>query len=261
MQEIMLMNEGSVKTNSGIYKIVNKIDNKYYVGRTAFLDKRWGQHVWSLKSNRHPNRYLQFAWNKYGESAFEFIVIEYLENENSLEAAEQCYLDQFIEDKRNGINHCYNLSESSIGPGPINKGKKRSQETRNLMSASQKGRTAWNKGRKMKLDHEYKSKSRKRKYGRIPSDRKLTTEQRSQISKEFLNRPEVKAKFTAPRKPPITARNILTKEIKTLTSKEWESLFGVRYPRLLKGLASNGWKIEKSLDFADLKASFSPKTR
>ena len=109
------------------------------------------------------------------------------------------------------------------------------------MSDIGKGKPAWNKGIRMKLPDEYKSKSRK-KYQYIPKKR-FTSEQRSKISKEFLNRPEVKAKFIQPRKPLVTAQNTSTGEIKTLGRSEWYKQHRVNYKRLLKQKQSNGWKM------------------
>ena len=45
----------------GIYKIVNKDNGKYYVGRTLNLDKRWYQHKKLLIKNKHFIKYLQLV--------------------------------------------------------------------------------------------------------------------------------------------------------------------------------------------------------
>lgn len=56
---------------SGIYQIVNIINNKRYIGSSVQLYKRKWEHTKQLRSNKHPNSYLQRAWNKYGEPAFQ----------------------------------------------------------------------------------------------------------------------------------------------------------------------------------------------
>ena len=50
----------------GIYKIVNKIDGKYYVGSSKHIYKRWRKHKSLLRHNKHLNDYLQNAFNLYG---------------------------------------------------------------------------------------------------------------------------------------------------------------------------------------------------
>lgn len=59
---------------TGIYKIINKINNKTYIGSSTDIKKRWRDHKWYLKENKHHNPHLQSAWNKYGKENFEFIV-------------------------------------------------------------------------------------------------------------------------------------------------------------------------------------------
>ena len=61
---------------SGIYIILNKINNKYQVGSSVKLNNRNGQHWSLLRCNKHGNPKLQNAWNKYGEENFEFHVVE-----------------------------------------------------------------------------------------------------------------------------------------------------------------------------------------
>ena len=54
---------------SGIYKIVNKVNGKYYVGSSNdVLKTRFYEHKRLLTKNKHFNVKLQNAWNKYGES-------------------------------------------------------------------------------------------------------------------------------------------------------------------------------------------------
>jgi group I intron endonuclease len=56
----------------GIYHIINKENNKGYIGSSKVLEKRFKQHLGKLKRAKHPNRHLQGAWNTYGEDKFEF---------------------------------------------------------------------------------------------------------------------------------------------------------------------------------------------
>jgi len=92
---------------SGIYKIVNKINKKYYVGGSANIKSRWRGHRRALNLKRHHNDYLQHAWNKYGEDEFEFIVIELTKpNHDKLLNVEQKFLDIAKKEK----NKSYNLS-------------------------------------------------------------------------------------------------------------------------------------------------------
>lgn len=59
-----------------LYIILNTISNKFYLGSTENLKVRKAKHFRDLKNGKHHSVILQRAWNKYGESAFEFIIIE-----------------------------------------------------------------------------------------------------------------------------------------------------------------------------------------
>ncbi|TXG78739.1 hypothetical protein E6Q11_00375 [Candidatus Dojkabacteria bacterium] len=61
---------------SGIYQIINTVSNKSYVGLSVNIEKRKCKHLHLLRNNRHPNIFLQNAWNKYGELNFLFKVLE-----------------------------------------------------------------------------------------------------------------------------------------------------------------------------------------
>lgn len=60
----------------GIYCIENKINNKKYIGQSEDIYKRFYIHKTVLNKGNHCNRYLQSAWKKYGESNFEFRILE-----------------------------------------------------------------------------------------------------------------------------------------------------------------------------------------
>lgn len=77
---------------SGIYEIVNTINGKRYVGSAVNLAHRWRQHRCELGKGRH-NPHMQNAWKKHGETAFEFRVIEFIENKANLISREQFYID------------------------------------------------------------------------------------------------------------------------------------------------------------------------
>ncbi|MCB0128727.1 MAG: GIY-YIG nuclease family protein, partial [Caldilineaceae bacterium] len=48
----------------GIYKIVNRTNNQYYLGSSVNIEKRYTQHISDLRGNRHHSLYLQRAYRK-----------------------------------------------------------------------------------------------------------------------------------------------------------------------------------------------------
>jgi len=107
----------------GIYQIRNKVNDKCYIGQSVDCVVRFYNHKVNLRKNQHDNQHLQNAWNKYGEAAFEFIVLqECLEDE--LNTLEHNFISESI--------HCYNISKDIVG-GRLSK------ETRMKMSLSHTG--------------------------------------------------------------------------------------------------------------------------
>lgn len=67
---------GKSNSKSGIYVIHNSVNGKNYVGQTESIPTRWREHRRDLRKNEHPNPHLQAAYNKYGDGAFSFFVLE-----------------------------------------------------------------------------------------------------------------------------------------------------------------------------------------
>jgi group I intron endonuclease len=97
----------------GIYQIKCMITNKIYIGSTLNIYNRCGQHRRYLRRRKHQNIHLQSAWDKYGESNFEFSVLE-ITTQNNLLAAEQAWLNRTCAfDKHIG----YNIFRYAGSPG------------------------------------------------------------------------------------------------------------------------------------------------
>jgi group I intron endonuclease len=139
----------------GIYKIINEIDGKYYIGSSKNLlvkkGDRLSRHKTDLKLNRHINKKLQNAYNKYGIDNFHFIVIEECE-EKELLIKEQLYLNEASKNK----NNCYNLSfiagKVEMNDDVKNKirksrlGMKLSENAKNILRKIHKGKAIRKKG-------------------------------------------------------------------------------------------------------------------
>jgi group I intron endonuclease len=60
---------------SGVYYIKNTLTQKGYIGSSKNINRRKSEHFRELRKNKHKNRHLQSAFNKHGESIFEFSVV------------------------------------------------------------------------------------------------------------------------------------------------------------------------------------------
>ena len=88
---------------SGVYKITCKPTGKSYIGSTVNIKGRMHRHLRALK-NGDNSRYLQRAWNKHVEEAFEFEVLLYCSEEDLL-FYEQRAMDVYrTADSRYGFN-------------------------------------------------------------------------------------------------------------------------------------------------------------
>jgi group I intron endonuclease len=94
----------------GIYAIRNKLNNKYYIGQSIDISRRIRDHKLDLRKNRHYNIHLQRSWNKYGKDAFEFKIIEVVNDADILDDKEIGYISFY-----NSFEGGYNQSLGGAG--------------------------------------------------------------------------------------------------------------------------------------------------
>jgi group I intron endonuclease len=116
---------------TGIYKILNKINNKVYIGSAVDIKKRWRDHKWGLNHNKHHNLHLQSSWNKYGADSFEFMILL------------KCEIDDLLANELNLISN-YNSFDNNYGYNvndPENRflNCKHSEKTKQLLSLQKLG--------------------------------------------------------------------------------------------------------------------------
>lgn len=92
----------------GIYKLVNLIDNKLYVGSSINVESREYKHFWMLNRNIHDNIHLQNSFNKNGHNNFKFEIIEECD-ESLLIDRENYYINLY-----NSNNQKYGYNMASV---------------------------------------------------------------------------------------------------------------------------------------------------
>ncbi len=109
----------------GVYRWLNTVNGKSYIGSAADMKDRRKRHLWEFSAGRHVNRKLSNAFKKYGEKAFEFEILAYCPEEDLL-WQEQIAIDAF-DAYRTGYNMC------PVAGRPM-AGRKHSDKTKQLMS-------------------------------------------------------------------------------------------------------------------------------
>jgi group I intron endonuclease len=129
MDSVIDLSPNSRTKTSGIYAIHSSINGRTYIGHSSDIRRRWIDHRKGLRRGNHDNPHLQNAWDKYGEEAFEFVVLEECAVEKLLER-EQYHLDQYPDNY-----NCALIAKSMLGY-------KHTAETRAKISAARKGSKA-----------------------------------------------------------------------------------------------------------------------
>jgi group I intron endonuclease len=131
----------------GIYRIKNKHTGRCYIGQSQHIAARWKQHRNALRNGRHHNPWLQASWEKWGEDAFLFEVVEELALDCAvLAAAEERWISLAHADSAGAFNMdgmpgvpvgCLTKEAKERISSKL-KGRKLSAETRAKMSAAKK---------------------------------------------------------------------------------------------------------------------------
>jgi len=101
------------KNKSGIYKITNMVNKKFYIGSAKDFRKRFRSHVFNFNHGNN-NKYLYRASQKYGVDNFIMSIIEFCPIENLLDR-EQFYLDLLKPYNRNIGYNILLKSDSNLG--------------------------------------------------------------------------------------------------------------------------------------------------
>lgn len=90
----------------GVYKISNLLSDRYYIGYSKNINKRFCVHRCKLKKSCHDNIFLQRAYNLDGEDKFIYEIIHRCNTEKEAKEIELQYLtDLSIRDKLYNLNY------------------------------------------------------------------------------------------------------------------------------------------------------------
>jgi group I intron endonuclease len=165
----------------GIYKIINTLNNRIYIGSSINLEKRRYDHFNDLKNNRHDNQFIQNDYNKCKPENFVFEIILETDCLDLLLDFEQSYLDEYWDGKIN----CYNISKCAEAPM---RGLKCSEEHKQNISDA-------NKGRKLSEEHKQKL-SNARKSKKLGPQSKETKQRKSAANKGKKRSEEIKQRMS-----------------------------------------------------------------
>ena len=77
----------------GVYRITCTPTGQFYIGSTTLpIYRRWAHHLTRLRQGKHVCPPLQELWKRYDEEAFEWDVIETVEEPEMVTVREQHYL-------------------------------------------------------------------------------------------------------------------------------------------------------------------------
>lgn len=129
-----------------VYVVINQINNKLYIGKTNKPDYRWGQHKKVARGgpSKYPNEFsvVHKAIQKYGESNFEFVVLEEFDTENEAYYFETWWIE-FLLFNISGAGYNLNIGgKGGLKPSPATlakkslaaQGKTHTLDTRNKLS-------------------------------------------------------------------------------------------------------------------------------
>lgn len=187
----------------GIYKIINRINGKFYLGSAKDIDSRFQRHLWDLGRKKHHNIHLQRAYNKYGKDSFR---LEFIEKclECLLLIREQFYLDTL---KPYDFKIGYNIGRNASGGDNLTSNPRREEiiaQIKNTLNnnianmSEEERKKKWGRPGKSnpnygnKMSEEHKKKLKEANTGRFYSDetrKKMSAAQiRTWSNEEYVQR-------------------------------------------------------------------------
>lgn len=137
---------------AGIYRIA-LTDGRCYIGQSVNIESRFRGHRLELRKGTHHSRYLQNAWNRYGEGAFTFEVVETISLDALTRAEAATALawreQHWIDVSASVFNTCpaaatvagiERSAEYRAKISALHKGRKHTDEARRNMSRGQRNR-------------------------------------------------------------------------------------------------------------------------
>jgi group I intron endonuclease len=144
---------------------MNKVNGKRYIGSTINFRKRKNTHLSNLRTKTHHSPKLQNAWNKYGEEAFEFLILEEVKDGVNLLEREQWWITETPSQYNVCLiaGNCSGRTVSDITKAKIAyyniHNRKFSKETKKKISESKKGikrdSAKWKNKKPAKKCYEY----------------------------------------------------------------------------------------------------------
>ena len=98
-----------------LYKIVNTLNGKVYIGQTVNTGRRWSDHKWLSKHKQE--QYIHRAMNKYGIEKFEYVIIAVCRSSEDANDIEKTLIEQY---RSRNQEFGYNIAPG--GETPWNKG-------------------------------------------------------------------------------------------------------------------------------------------
>jgi group I intron endonuclease len=111
---------------SGVYAIWRNGAEQCYIGSSQDVTQRWGNHRRLLRQNKSHSPYLQNSWNKYGEAACAFAMLE------------ECPISILLEREQYFIDSLHPVFNSSLLAAAPARGLRRTAEQRARLSAAAK---------------------------------------------------------------------------------------------------------------------------
>lgn len=156
-----------------VYAIINKVNDKMYIGQSVCVKKRIRIHFYQLNKRNHNNSHLQRAFNKYGRDNFKIKILEGEIIKDNLSNKEKFWIKKYNTYKGKGYNMTPGGEVLSGENNPM-WGKRHSEEFRKKIGKLHRGREP--------------SQEAKDKMSKAATGRELSRETRKKISKTLKNK-------------------------------------------------------------------------